>query len=240
MQSNYQLMVDLDAIIDSRIAVVSLLDPQFSCALVEKNYKQRQTDWFVNNAPNYTAEQYRERYAKRDHQVLEAGSLTPILDYICEMILSQIKEQVSPLVEQTYRIFLNTSPYNLNEDEKAELVKCLAVYVPMATEYTIVTIPRQWLTPGYFLTNSISAYITYDAVEWLQQYVKELEKSPMAGFHLIGPELLESPPDITALSEEEKEAYETVGPFRAFEMSAMPYASVRLIPAMAFSSLFTA
>ena len=62
----------------------------------------------------------------------------------------------------------------------------------------------------------------------------------MQSFHLVGPELTEQEVDERKLSEEELEAYKNAGPFRAFELSALPFLAVRLIPAEVFTTIYAA
>lgn len=236
----HQLMVDLDAIVDTRLAVVSILDPQFSCALLGPEYHSRTTDWFIKSSSIFTEQQYRDRYAKRDVQVLEHAMMTQIIDVIGELILEKIKAETDPLAEQTYRIFLNTAPYVLSEDAKETLVKTLLAFLPMVTEIVAVSIPQQWLTRDYFLSNRISTYITYDVHDWLALHCIGLEKAPLQGLFVIGPEIMREEPDLSTLSEDERKEYDNVGPFRAFEFSAMPYLSLRLIGAEMFSCILKA
>ena len=240
MQITHAVMVDLDAIIDTRIGTVSMLDPTLACVLVEGEYAKRTHDFFKTMSTVFTAEEYEKAYAERNRNALEQSTETGILDFIGDMILSQMGEQTSPIDEQMYRIFLNTAPYNLTEAEKAELTTLLQVRIPMAHQVSIVTIPRHFLTPGYFRSNKIGTYVTYEATDWLKAFHAELEKAPMCSFHLVGPELTETAVDVSTLNDEAMEAYSNVGPFRAFELAAMPYLSVRLIPAKAFSTIYTA
>lgn len=240
MTTSHQVMVELDAILDTRIGTVSVLDAALACVLVEGEYAKRSYDFFKTMSSVFTAEQYETAYKNRSHNVLEQSTETPMLDFVGDMILSQMQEKTSPISEQTYCIILNTAPYNLMEHEKAELRTLLSVKIPMAHQVNVVSIPMQWLTPDYFRANRINTYITYSAKDWLQLFHPALEKTPMQSFHLVGPELTDGPVDVSTLDSEDLEVYEKVGPFRAFEMGAVPYLSVRLVPPKEFSTIYTA
>lgn len=162
------IYLELDAILDTRIATIDRIDPDVSKKLVKKGsgYWQRETDDFRALVPTWDHVAYTELYAKRDMETLQRATMTTVM-----VILNSLKEtldiQMADQVEvEGYGYEVNCYPYRLSDVEKDHLVLALRHYLGFIATIELIYVPYQQLTLLMIRSRYSEMYL-YNLTEWL-------------------------------------------------------------------------
>jgi len=182
---NANLIVDLDCVLDTRLPVVfALHTPTALSGIEDSTYRKRIKDVF-GNIP-YSV--FREYYNKRNKNVLKLATPTPMLELLGEYCLEAHSLVISEADILTPKIFVNTYPYDLNEDESLILLKLFYSMLPVDMDIDIIHKSNKELTPE-FVANNATTFIKYDIITWLEYHnsIGELAKHPLIDVSCIGP-----------------------------------------------------
>lgn len=159
------IIIDLDALLDTRILTLFNLNKEVAQEVLEKDtYLNRTTDnfGFINN------EVFNHFYEKRDLNTIREPVPTKILDIALEFIIKARAEDIKNGGEGIYSIYLNTYPYDLSDIQKEQM--CLAILARASHELNVTT---QFMSKKdytvKFLSEKIDAVFSYDSIEIINE-----------------------------------------------------------------------
>ncbi len=188
-QSSYSLLLDLDALMDTRMGTLLVLDPELSTTLATDKYRTRDRDDFTTiTEGRVTTEAFLERYAKRDLDVLRKSIVTGILPVLLTYV-SSLEERLMRQVDVTgIRIDLNLWPYTLSGPLIEMYKNCLTAIVPPYVEIGTVSLSPNAITPEA-LNRSYNGWVTYHFHQWLEKHHETLLFKPINSVAVILPKL---------------------------------------------------
>lgn len=204
------IYVQLDALLDTRLAVISKLNPEAAVKLLtEDAYYLRQIDDF-EELTGITRSAFQEAYAKRDVEILQNSRITHIPMMLYELISKMEQmETDTPFVEDL-QVHVNYWPYVLSDDERYQFELAISAYSGIETPVRLFSQHPMELTPRH-IKQTYSGLILYDFREWCSYHITALENVHFPTITVIAPALFhdkvlkpeeyltdEMRPDITA------------------------------------------
>lgn len=235
MNSNQvaRILVDLDALLDTRLGTMHLIDPDKAKALVvDDRYYLRLKDDF-SDIVGVDAATFAEHYAKRDVSTLQHSVVTNIAFVLAELVhklevrRSEIPNAPKPMVQ------LNIWPYQLNDHEREMMTNAVLCFSGIETRVDVVTIPPERLTMT-MLRKSYAMVIMYDYVTWTRLHMTEMQSVQAPTVTLFVPALAAG--DIpTSEQLEDMGINGRVDPFRLMEIAFAETIGLDAMPAYQFS-----
>lgn len=164
-----RLLVELDALLDTRLATVSMVNPDAAIAVMDDTYRERQFDVFSYLYPEFDDAAYLQRYARRNWETLKNARPTVmafILAGICQRMGAEIATG-SPTLTSA-EVHINCYPYDLTGEEQ-DLI-CVAVQKRCGFDIrvTAVFIPHYELNTHRIAGDEYSALILYNFKDWFE------------------------------------------------------------------------
>ena len=223
------IYVDLDALVDTRLATFQLMHPSLVIEALDAGYISREVDSF----PKVKKEVCKELSATRDKEVLEVGAYTGILGFIKSMVKGLLSESIDSPITETVSLTLNTYPYILTPEEQEDFVKVLRHCTTDLIPIDIIHLDEKSLTPSY-CNKRFSTMIKYEYGSWIDYHAmtKDILKSPMTAITLFAPEIY----FVRVPTSEEKRKFkrENTPPFKMLELHLSPFISLKLIDILFF------
>ena len=183
------ILVDLDAIFDTRLGTIARINPLAAAELVngeafEKYQAREKDDWTTLTNGVVSNEVFTQAYAKRDVDTLKASAVSNY-GTLLQGIINDLENKMihTPLVSKV-ELHINTYPYALNEAELDMLKLCASEYTGMMTDIKTVSYPPEILTPQ-LLDKNYAVYITYNFNDWLGHHHVRLLNHRMPQFTFL-------------------------------------------------------
>ena len=166
----HAVLVDLDVLLDTRIATLFKIDPVEAIAILDKGFCSRTTDDLEGVTEVITNDEYLKAYGARDVDTLKQARLT---NYIFELA-SVVGQLALELANDDTRvedpcIVLNYYPYkDLDEDTLADIVYAIGCYTTDAIEIRVAYYEPSQLDLKFLKENDILTYVTYDFQKWFE------------------------------------------------------------------------
>lgn len=215
------IFINLDVLLDTRLATIFLLDPELMKKSLSANYFTRKEDSFVG----IDKEIFKEAYSKRDKNTLKNSTICKIVNMIREIVKITLRESLSSPLHTGPKIFLNTYPYVLEENEEKLLVRALIHITEKLADIQIVNINLEDLTPK-FIKDNLAVLFMYEYGAWLDIQAENFKKTPCPEISLIVPELYFS--KIPTKAELDQLLEEQMHPFRLIEKISSPLIGLKL------------
>jgi hypothetical protein len=231
-------LIPIDALLDTRIATVSLLCPETAGRLLRTTYFIRDNDEFQSRT--FRKEDYRAAYQARNVQTLQASGPTAFADFLFEEICLETSKREQTAGEYIYDIDLNVWPYRLQEDEKDEYVKILQVLFPNVRKVTVVNYSPQKLDPVCIALQHYNVVVLYDYAEWLKlHYPKALDATKLQHVTFIVPKIRDNTQavQLDPNNEDEQLYGESIKIWGCFELMLCEHAAWRFEDVKHFSLL---
>ena len=155
-------LVDLDAILDTRLTVLGQLRPDLPWTSL-KHYHERKIDIF----DTVSFSEFREAYHKRDKRALREAKPTPVCFLVRDFVTATNEIKQNGPTEYIPKIVLNTYPYVLEDSEINVLIAALRQIVGKDCEITTTSLSMEDATPR-LLKEYFSTWFTYEATAWLE------------------------------------------------------------------------
>jgi len=212
------ILVELDALLDTRAATLFRLNPEHLGEALGKNYYTRTVDKF----PNVDQNEFNDLYQKRNKETLKQSLITDIgrlLDEFCKNILDNT---IKTPFHYSPKVILNIYPYELEESEINVLIAGVVSITNRLTEVEVVNLSYEQLTPAY-VKSKLSVLVLYDYWRWLEIHSVNgaFKKVACPEVALIGPRI-SFKEDLTNLKLE-------TDPFDAAIEIAKPFIALSLI-----------
>lgn len=173
------LSVELDALLDTRIATVAKLFPSKAKALVSEKYRNRYSDQFSDLIPELTDEAFDAAYKKRDVETLKASRPTDMI-IIATDILEDLQSKMdngSPEIKSIC-LEVNIWPYALSEDERFTLAATIAELMELFVPVEVVSIPLEQITYEFIRAKRYIGLIMYNYRQWFYEANRHYKERP--------------------------------------------------------------
>lgn len=223
------IYVDLDALLDTRIGTISLIDNSAVSKILSSNtYHSRDMDIF-EGIDNDT---FKDKYKNRDKNTLVNSMLTNMVPLLGELVNKMLSQAINRPYHDGARIVINYYPYDLNNDEIEEICKAISVWLKECAPVSMISMSPKNLTPR-FCKNNYSLMIKYDYEEWLDINANEFKNAQIPDITMLVPALyFNNKPSDEELAKITKK---TMHPMKAIEFLASPLIGLELIDVAYFS-----
>lgn len=196
------ILIHLDDLLDTRLAILQTLIPDYDF-LKERirgiPYHHRTIDSFkhIDNMTFY------EAYSKRDKSILLNATATMVLDQVRDFVFETIRLDNDGPFKIKPKVFLNTFPYVLTDDESSIFLRLIANITKGRCDVEIIRMGYEELTPS-FLKKEISTITMYDPFNWLEIHsvLKTFESEACPEISLLAPAILhnlDTPKDVKTM-----------------------------------------
>lgn len=177
---------ELDTLIDTRLAIASMLDPDGTAkAVLDGSYSTR----IKNNIGNISGSIIENIYKDRNKNLLLHGIPTKMFKLIKDYI-SEVMYNVLNVESMSMKLYVNIYPYKLNSEEQEYIYNMLQSKFP-GISILIVDMSNEELTPDWVYQN-IKYLFKYDVMDWIELHTsnKLLITRPMFGINIFTPCIL--------------------------------------------------
>ncbi len=156
------LLVDLDAILDTRLPLLLEKFPDDQDYIIV-NYFGRATNAIENL---FTFKEFNEWYLNRDKHLLINARMTSVLFIVKDFVNNVLSAMHSNISHAIPHIFLNIYPYDLNNNELKFIIKGILAHIRPEVNIDVISIDNTKLKPSY-LNNTIWGMIKFDFYNWI-------------------------------------------------------------------------
>ena len=180
----HRILVSIDTILDTVMAVAMSMDEENLPRLAEEGYHVRFSNDLSFILPEFDMEEFNSRWAKRDVSILRLAFSTPVLS----QLMSRMEETTGlpedhPLAT-SFELTLNTYPYRLSEEDSKAMQEHLSGLLNV--DITMIRYPLRKLTPKW-LRDNCSQFIIRDLDEWVGVHLDELGTTNIPEVSCIAP-----------------------------------------------------
>jgi len=229
--------LDLDSLLDTRVGVVAVNDPEAASMLMQEPYWLRESDDFSElTEGRVTHALFRQWWQARDKQALVAARPTNIIRILEELSEALVSSQVNlPFVANTTYL-VNYWPYQLEELEVQAIQQACEILTGNVVQVKMINYPPEKLTPQW-LKREVSLMVVYDYWAWMVAQKENFGISPIPEVNLITPAI--SHDHVITQEDRTVEHFGEVNPFAISELVMSVYITVQMIPVNFFSLLRT-
>jgi hypothetical protein len=215
------IFINLDALLDTRLGTLYLLDEEAMIRNLSGNYFKRDTDDFIGIDKNV----FNAAYAARDKNTLKNSTICKIVNMIREIVKVTLKESISSPLHTGPKIFINTYPYKLLLEEENLIVKAVAAMTDKLADIELIYYSNENLTPK-FIKENLAVLFMYEYGAWLDIQAENFKKTPCPEISLIVPELYFN--KIPTKAELDQMLEKQLNPFKAIEIISAPLIGLKL------------
>lgn len=223
------LFIELDALLDTRLAVVYGFGETFAKRAIDGGYYGRIIDEF----PGLPFETFQERYQNRDRSVLRNTVVTKMASFIHDFVMNTLVQTATTPFHMQPKIIVNSYPYVLQADEETNIINAVIALTNGKADVELVQMPIETITPKY-VKQHVTVMVMYEYYKWMEVHSENgnLKAVTCPEVTMIGPSIFFKKPERKAI-EECKEL--GITPFKAMEKVAAPLISLQLIAIDHFS-----
>lgn len=229
--NTHGIYVDLDSLLDTRLSTLYLhKGAEYVKTLLDKKdgYFKRLQDEFSDCSKS----DFRNLYERRDKLTLKQAGRTQILVFIKGIILEAISKQTVEAVGAKPKLYLNTYPYKLTEQEDMLFLRLLMELTDKKCDIEIIHKSEKELSLVYAKQN-FKVMFMYDYSLWLEAHAESFKTYKIPDVELYGPVLyfgrLPTKEEEVELKVTKKDA------FTLMELGSCTYIGLKLIPVSFFS-----
>lgn len=207
-----RILVDLDTLLDTRIATISRIDPEIAAEVLRNpEYFSRDfNDWFFITNGKVTNEQFKKMYDARGGEnsaatinaSFESGMSPILLRIFSEHALLERDGMIAD--GDSAALSINVYPYVLDFETEEMLIQIMKERYGDTIDVEIVNDSLEALTPEV-MKACFAAYISYHFWDWLPIHYPALLVNPLPFINVIGPILFEKDPKELTAQERERE-----------------------------------
>lgn len=229
--------IDLDSLLDTRVGVVAVNDPEAAAMLMQEPYWLRESDDFAElTEGRVTHALFRQWWKARDKQAVVAARPTNIIRILEQLSESLVSSQVNlPFVAKTLYL-VNYWPYQFEPLEVQAIQQACEILTGNAVEVKMVSWSPEQMTPQK-IKRDISLMIMYDYWAWMEAQRDNFAISPLPEVNLLTPAISHN--HVVTQEDRTIEHFGEVNPFAVSEMVMSVYISIQMLPVTFFSLLRT-
>lgn len=219
-----RLLIELDCIFDTRLAVLTQLGDEVLSNNFNKDYYTRESDTFKGIG----YEEFRSKYNARDKVTLKHALVTPLLSLVNDFVKATMDNVNNSPFHMKPAVLVNTYPYVLTTDEEAIIVQAIVQVTKGLCDIECVNLSPEKLTPLYLKLN-LTIAIMYDYETWLETHA------------LSGAWGRTTAPDVTVIApmvstiEQTRPVADFVDAFETLAAQAAPFVCLKFFPIEHFS-----
>lgn len=228
------ISVELDCLLDTRIATIARLSPENATLQLNNNYRRRLQDKFEG----INQQAYNDLYARRDQLTLSMSFQTKLLRLLREMVFKLTEQAVRRPYHDGAIVSVNYWPYRLTPQEIKAYQANIFLGLGKMCQVNMRSIAPSDFTPRYAKSQKFSLIVMYDYDGWLSSHVKSFEnpKNRLADTAMFSPALifkdeLPTPEEIAALKAESLTLWQSV------EAAASPLIELNILDVEYFSAI---
>ena len=227
-----RLLIELDALLDTRLATVARLSVDNAVQLASTKYRNRLSKDLTLLNPEIDMQAFNEAYSKRDLTTLMASKMTGGVFLLAGMV-EELENQThdTPFLS-ALEIDVNVYPYKVDEAVEIALINSVMAYAGLETKVNIVNLSPESLRPG-IIKSTWAGLMMYDFDNWLNLHNVELTTSKIPTISIIAPALFK---DVIPKEDDLKnDSGEVLKPFTTVEMALCEFVSVSFVDSKYFS-----
>lgn len=227
-----RLLIELDALLDTRLATVARLSVENAVQLASTKYRNRLSKDLTLLNPEIDMQAFNEAYSKRDLTTLMASKMTGGVFLLAGMV-EELENQThdTPFLS-ALEIDVNVYPYKVDESVEIALINSVMAYAGLETKVNIVNLSPESLRPG-IIKSTWAGLMMYDFDNWLNLHNVELTTSKIPTISIIAPALFK---DVIPKEDDLKnDSGEVLKPFTTVEMALCEFVSVSFVDSKYFS-----
>lgn len=218
---------DLDALLDTRIAVLANESDELAINALNSDYWNRKQDAF----PGVSKQEFQQLWKARTSDILPLTTRTNIITFVRTLAKEKLSDAAIENMESSPKLVVNIHPYELSDEEAKELIEVLVESTASIFDVQVVNIPNELLTPQYCKEN-FAIMARYEWMPWLEMHQQAFEKTKMPAVALVVPCLFDQIPS----EREHPEAYKRGGQlFREVEKMLAPLMRLVFVDIESFS-----
>lgn len=227
-----RLYVELDGLLDTRLATLILLDETQALAALDAGYRERVSDEWARLGLGLPQDQYEKRYRQRDVNTLKAARPTGAIPMINRMVHAFGEMATKTPFTEKVTLDVNFWPYSVSEDVRVEILSAVKLMIGTEVEVDSVHLAPEQLNPE-LIDRSWDGVVMYDFNQWLGLHEGALRKHPIVSIPFMVPMLYAN--RVPAEGETEIEELGEVSPFAALEMVLSEYVMLHVMDVKYFS-----
>lgn len=188
MSENTKCLVQLDALMDTRLGTLKRINPDSAELIRTSWYHKRTSDQFDRNGSKINQAAYTALYSARDEETLKLSMMTQLPKYLMTLIARLTTTQGMPLLSQQFKVDINYYPYDLSEQVLAAIQVAMETYTNGAAEINMVFYAPEDLSVT-MVKSCYDIVFLYDFNEWLMQHTAEFEKAQIPEVRFVAPKL---------------------------------------------------
>jgi hypothetical protein len=183
-----RFLIELDAILDTRLGVMDNLDPEAAVRLIgNPAYYTRMID-HMEPLCGISEEAYQAAWKARSVNDLSHASVTPIVELIhCEVLALEAKQGLDPTLEGV-ELVINLYPYLVSADEEKAIGKAILSMIGSKSPVRFVRLSPKELSPE-IVRRDYSGLFLYNHHDWLLTHGDELTRRGVPRVTLVAPKL---------------------------------------------------
>lgn len=227
--------VELDALLDTRLPTLGKISPlaAVQCSQDARYYGRICDDFSAICGVSHEA--FKNAYALRDAETLEASLITEIPFILNELVSKLERDTIDMPFADRVEVEVNIWPYKLELETCRALELAVMARAGYMSKVTCVNIPYPKLTPPV-VHQRYSGMIMYNFREWMALHMDTFKHFRMPKVTIMAPALFHDPaliPSENAFVEDGM--HPEVSPFQLSEMALIEMFSLSLLPAVNFS-----
>lgn len=223
-----KVLIELDCLLDTRIACVGILSDEHAATLLEKGYFERQSDEFWKMVP-IDEKAYKALYKNRgdDPRVLEKSYITYFTAHSFHaMIKGLIDENLNTPHSSAFVIVINEYPHRLTPAEQDVFKMSLFRTVGLEFNIQFVRYDLDTLTPS-FVSSNYAMMLMYDYEQFIRIHGEAMCKLPIREVKLYAPALFGV--KVPTMDEMKEMMERQVDPFSEVRLLASPMIDLEFI-----------
>lgn len=228
------LLVDLDSLLDTRIATLIYIDEEQASKAFDLGYKDRLSDRWSELGLDIDQQHYEKIYAQRAQGdfALKRARLSNAAALVTHMSMELEKQAISTPFNDYTKITINTYPYLFSDEVQRLFLEGIRLNFPSSVRLEMDRIPIEELTPRKIREN-YDLVMLYDLDEFLNAQIENFKEVKIPSVILIAPALY------GVHTPKEEELYDDEGnyldPFSTFEYIMTEFISLNLAKPRYFS-----
>ena len=233
------VFVELDALLDTRLATLASLDPEaakmVTTTIQFHRYKHRLVDDYslisnqaVDNAAFW--QQYQQRAQLELHK---QSMMTEVIVLLQDIVVGNAKANLDdPQAEKEFELVIGYGPYSFSYEEKAVLKEVIQEHMPLSI--TVRVEPLLWrdLHPAY-TNKEFSAVILYHFDSWIGVFRDLLKDHPQPTVTFFAPAIYAK--EILPKQDWPEYNGKKISPFAALEYVLSEWITLAMLPPKTFS-----
>lgn len=188
-RDGYKVLVDLDAILDTRLGALGVVDQEIALDIGQsRGYATRETDKFSDIDKRLDDAKYKDVYLKRGMDVLKMSIMTDIPYQIGIGVRELIPQLDNGLIQGSIEVHINTYPFKLSSEISRLIAQGVKKYIPDPVSVSSVYIDLYSLTPKK-MSMKYDEWFAYDIDQWMDFHKGEIIAGVMKNMLVTLPRL---------------------------------------------------